>query len=121
MSEKWEQFKRTNRRRTVTDKVLQRMAQEFSFTVPILPGDSSLIEDFLADIDILLRQENPVTTHSLRLLHVAPSELDVTGTLGNGQAMNTGRATSSLDASADNSEKPVRLRQSKRARIAQSV
>jgi hypothetical protein len=49
-------------------------------------------------------------------------ETDVTGTLGNGQAsVEVGRAGSSLDSSVDNGEKPVRLRQSKRARIALST
>jgi len=58
------------------------MAQDFSFPVPTLPDDAPLIEDFLADIDILLRKENAVTahglkensvaTHSLRLHHVGP-------------------------------------------------
>jgi hypothetical protein len=58
-----------HQRRTVTD---ERLAQDFAFRVPILPGDASLIEDFLADLDIQLHNETGATAHSLRLLHIGP-------------------------------------------------
>ena len=62
-------------RGTVTDEVLHDLAQNFSFPVPCLPGDMSLIEDFLADMDIQLRKEPRLALNirlRLRLLHVGP-------------------------------------------------
>jgi hypothetical protein len=48
---------------TVTDKVLHDLAQNFSFPVPCLPGDMSLIEDFLADMDMQLRKKPRLAQH----------------------------------------------------------
>ena len=69
MKRKRREFKNARRHR-ITD---EQLAQDFSFCVPILPGDASLIEDFLADIDIQLRKETGTTAHSLCLLHVGPA------------------------------------------------
>ena len=60
---------------TVTDEVLHDLAQNFSFPVPCLPGDVSLIEDLLADMDIQLRKEPKLALNirlRLRLLHIGP-------------------------------------------------
>ena len=67
---KREEFKSAHPRHPVTN---EHLAQDFSFHIPILPGDASLIENFLADIDIQLCKETGTTTHSLRLLHVGPA------------------------------------------------
>jgi hypothetical protein len=70
MKRKRKESKYTRRHGTVTN---EQLAQDFSFCVPILPGDASLIEDFLADIDIQLRKDTGTTAHGLRLLHVGPA------------------------------------------------
>ena len=60
---------------TVMDKVLHNLAQNFSFPMPCLPGDMSLIEDFLADMDMQLCKEPRLTLNiclCLCLLHVGP-------------------------------------------------
>jgi hypothetical protein len=69
LEDKRKEFKRTHHHRTVTN---DQLAQDFSFHVPILPGDASLIEDFLADINIQLHNETGTTAHMLRLLHIGP-------------------------------------------------
>jgi hypothetical protein len=69
LKKKRKELNSAHQRRTVTNECL---AQDFSFHVPILPGDASLIEDFLADLDIQLRNETSATAHSLRLLHIGP-------------------------------------------------
>ena len=69
LEKKRKEFKSAHQRRTVTD---EHLAQDFAFRVPILPGDASLIEDFLADLDIQLRNETGTIAHSLRLLHIGP-------------------------------------------------
>lgn len=53
--------------RMATDAALNSFTQEFSFPVPILPGDNSLIEDFLADIGIQLQKEYTLMPASFRL------------------------------------------------------
>ena len=62
-------FKKAHAHRTVTD---EHLAKDFSFCVPILPGDASLIEDFLSDLDIQLHNETGTTAHALCLLHLGP-------------------------------------------------
>jgi hypothetical protein len=69
MNQRRKELKNAHRSHTVTD---EQLTEGFSFCVPILPGDASLIEDFLADIDIQLRNETGSTAHSLRLLHIGP-------------------------------------------------
>jgi hypothetical protein len=69
LEKKREKFKSARQCCTVTDEYL---AQDFSFCVPILPGDASLIKDFLADLDIQLRNKTGATSHSLHLLHIGP-------------------------------------------------
>jgi hypothetical protein len=59
----------------VTDEVLHDLAHNFSFPVPCLPGDMSLIEDLLADMDMQLHKEPKLALNirlRLRLLHVGP-------------------------------------------------
>ena len=67
MKRKQKEFNYTCRHGTVTNK---QLAQDFSFCVPILPSNASLIEDFLADINIQLHKETGTTAHGLHLLYV---------------------------------------------------
>jgi hypothetical protein len=62
-------FKSVHQHCTFTN---EHLAQDFSFHVPILPGDASLIEDFLADLNIQLRNKTSATDHNLCLLHIGP-------------------------------------------------
>ena len=60
---------------TVTDEVLHDLVQNFLFPMPCLPGDMSLIGDFLADMDMQLCKEPRLTLNihlCLRFLHVGP-------------------------------------------------
>ena len=67
---KQKELKNARRHHTLTE---EQLTQDFSFPVPILPGDASLIEDFLADMDIQLRKETGTITHGPRLLHLRPA------------------------------------------------
>jgi hypothetical protein len=62
----------TAHQRMATDADLHGLAQRFSFPVPILAGDESLIEDFLADLGVQLRKESKLALSSLRLHHIGP-------------------------------------------------
>jgi len=57
-------------RRCATDEDLQNLATKFTFPVPILLGDESLIEDFLADMGLQLRKDSKFAACSLCLHHV---------------------------------------------------
>jgi hypothetical protein len=58
LEKKRKEFKSAHQHCTVTNEYL---ARDFSFHVPILPGDASLIEDFLTDLDIQLHNETSTT------------------------------------------------------------
>ena len=64
-------FEATHQRR-VSDEDLHGLAQHFSFPIPNLPGDESLIEDFLADLGVQLRKESKLVSSSLRYHHIGP-------------------------------------------------
>jgi hypothetical protein len=55
-----------------TDGDLHGLAQHFSFPVPILSSNDSLIEDFLADIGFQFRKEAELAVLSLHLQYVEP-------------------------------------------------
>jgi hypothetical protein len=67
LEKKRKEFKSAHQCRTVTN---EHLAQDFYFHVPTLPGDASLIKDFLADLNIQLRNKTSTTAHSLHLLHI---------------------------------------------------
>ena len=72
MTKMLKEFKDVHRG-TVTDKVLHNLMQNFSFPMPCLPGDMSLIEDFPADMDMQLHKEPRLALNiclHLCLLHV---------------------------------------------------
>jgi hypothetical protein len=56
--------------RRAVDEDLQNLATKFAFPVPILLGDESLIEDFLADMGLQLRKHSKLAACGLRLHHV---------------------------------------------------
>jgi hypothetical protein len=62
----------TNHQRKALDEDLHGLAQHFSFPVPNLPGDKSLIEDFLADLGVLLRKESKLISSNLHYLYIGP-------------------------------------------------
>ena len=64
-------FKATHQRGAL-DEDLHGLAQHFSFPVPSLPGDESLIDDFLADLGVQLRKESKLVSSSLRYHHIGP-------------------------------------------------
>jgi hypothetical protein len=64
-------FEATHRRRA-SDEDLHGLAQHFSFPVPCLPGDESLIDDFLADLGVQLHKESKLISSSLRYHHIGP-------------------------------------------------
>jgi hypothetical protein len=58
--------------RKVSNEDLHGLAQHFSFPIPSLPGDESLIDDFLADLGIQLHKESKFVGSSLRYHHIGP-------------------------------------------------
>ena len=62
----------TNHQQKALDEDLHGLAQHFSFPVPNLPGDKSLIEEFLADLGVLLHKESKFVSSNLRYLYIGP-------------------------------------------------
>ena len=62
----------TNHQQKALNEDLHGLAQHFSFPVPNLSGDKSLIEDFLADLGVLLRQESKFVSSNLHYLYIGP-------------------------------------------------
>jgi hypothetical protein len=62
----------TNHQQKALDEDLHGLAQHFSFPVPNLPGDESLIEDFLADLGVLLCKESKLVSSNLCYLYIGP-------------------------------------------------
>jgi hypothetical protein len=62
----------TNHQRRASDENLHGLAQHFSFPIPNLPRDESLIEDFLADLGVQLRKESKLVGSNLRYLYIGP-------------------------------------------------
>ena len=63
----------TNHQRKASDEDLHGLAQHFTFPVPNLPGDESLIKDFLADLGVQLRKESKLVGSNLRYLYIGPT------------------------------------------------
>lgn len=71
MKKACKEFKDTHQR-TATNDDLQDLARGFSFPVPSIPSDVFLIEEFLAEIAILLCKESKFAACSLCLHHIGP-------------------------------------------------
>jgi hypothetical protein len=71
MATKQKHFEAENQR-AATENDLHNLAQTFSFPVPNLEGDASLVDGFLAAAGIELHKKSDALIHKLRLLHVGP-------------------------------------------------
>lgn len=71
MEEKQVAFQMANPKRNITSADLHRLAVDFPFPAPVLPGDDSLIPDFVADIAIQLKQEGIGLENSDLALHLS--------------------------------------------------
>ena len=69
-------WRRSGRSSKVLTNVVQSLMNTWHrtlfFAYPFCPGMLPWFEDFLADLDIQLRNETGTTAHSLRLLHIGP-------------------------------------------------